>query len=74
MFTLLVFPSQRQDTVLSGAVAHVLSGISPDERLVALGGCFTLESLELLKARRVEVFAQSDHPWTDSGYQEIRQL
>ena len=71
-FTLLVFPAQKQDTVLSGAVAHVLSGAGPDERLVALGGCFTLEALALLKERRAEVFAQSDYPWTDAGFQQIR--
>ena len=74
LFTLLVFPTQWQDTVISGAVAHVLSGIAPHERLIALGGCFTLESLALLKDRRAEIFTQSDYPWTDAGYQEARQL
>jgi hypothetical protein len=71
-FTLLVFPAQRQDIVLSGAVAHVLSRTAPDESLVALGGCFTVEALALLKARRAEVFTQSDFTWTDAGVQAIR--
>jgi hypothetical protein len=67
-FTLLVFPSQRQDTVLSGSVKHILSECAPSERLVAFGGCFTLEAIALLKERSVEVFSQSEFPWTDERW------
>jgi hypothetical protein len=67
-FTLLVFPSQRQDVVLSGSVRHVLSECAQSERLVAFGGCFTLEAIALLKDRSAEVFSQIDFPWTDEGW------
>jgi hypothetical protein len=69
LFTLLVFPSQRQDVVQSGAVSHVLGDVPKDARLVAFGGCFTLEALALLRARNVDIFAQSDFPWTDERWQ-----
>jgi hypothetical protein len=68
LYTLLAFRSQRQDTVLSGAVRHALAGLPPDERLVVFGGCFTLEAIALLKERGAEIFAQSEYPWTDESW------
>lgn len=68
LYTLLVFRSQRQNTILSRAVRHALAGLPPDERLVAFGGCFTLEAITLLRERGAEIFVQSEHPWTDESW------
>jgi len=73
VFTLLVFPTQSKNTIFSGAVNHVLSEVPITERLVAFGGCFTLESLALLRERGAEIFAVSDFPWTDEGFTVIRE-
>jgi hypothetical protein len=73
-FTLLVFPIQRKDVVLSGAVRHVLAGITSAEPIVALAGCFTWEALALLKERNVEAFTQSDESWSDESWQNIRNV
>lgn len=66
-FTLLVFPCQQQDRISSGAVAHVLSRLAPGAKLVAFGGCFTLEAIALLKEQDAEIFTQSDFPWFDAN-------
>jgi hypothetical protein len=73
VFTLLVFPTQSKNTIFSGAVNHVLSEVPVSERLVAFGGCFTLESLTLLRERGAEIFTVSDFPWTDEGFTVIRE-
>lgn len=73
-FTLMVFPNQRTDRVLSGVVKHMLAKIPHSERLVAFGGCFTLESLALLRERGAEIFAVSDYPWSDEGFLHIREV
>ena len=73
LFTLLVFPTQRKNKILSGAVSHALVEVPVTERLVAFGGCFTLESLALLKERGAEIFAADDFPWTDGGFTKIRE-
>lgn len=73
-FTLLVFPCQRTNRILSGSVKHILAKTLPGERLVAVGGCFTLESLALLHEHSAEVFALSDYPWSDEGYLHIRDV
>jgi hypothetical protein len=71
-FTLAVFPSQRGDVVLSGAVKHVLADIPQSEHLVAVAGCFTLEALNLLQARKAEIFMQSEESWSDASWQNMR--
>ena len=71
-FTLAVFPSQRSDVVLSGAVKHILADIAQSEHLVAVAGCFTLEALESLRERNAEIFVQSDESWTDANWQNMR--
>jgi hypothetical protein len=73
VFTLIVFPTQSKKTIFSGAVNHVLSKVSVTERLVVFGGCFTLESLVLLRERGAEIFAVSDFQWTDEGFTVIRE-
>ena len=72
-FTLLVFPCQRQDVILSGAVQRVLSGTNESEGLIAFGGCFTLEAIALLKERKVKIFVQSDFAWTDEQASQIQE-
>lgn len=69
-FTLLVF--SRAEPVLSGAAKHALADLPESDRLVAFGGCLTLEALAHFRERGVEVFARSDFPWTDEEFSHIR--
>jgi hypothetical protein len=71
-FTLLVFSTKGAEPVLSGAVKHALADLPESDRLVAFGGCFTLEALAHFRERGVEVFARSDFPWTDEGFGNTR--
>jgi len=73
-FTLLVFSMEPKNKIVSGVVSHILNEISQDARIVAFGGCFTLESLALLRARGSEIFTLSDFPWTDSRAAEMRAI
>ena len=72
LYTLLVFRSQSHDTVVSGTVRHALASLPRDERLVAFGGCFTLEAIALLREHGAEIFAQSEYPWTDESWSNRR--
>ena len=72
LFTVLVFPSQRKDVISSGAVKHMLADLLKQERLVAFGGCFTSESLALLRERCAEIFVLSDFLWSDESWGDSR--
>ncbi|WP_146240927.1 hypothetical protein [Paenibacillus sambharensis] len=41
------------------------------ENIVAFGGCFTVESVQVLKDRRISYISISDFPWTDENYRQI---
>lgn len=73
-FTLLSFRTQRNDKVLSATVAAVLDEVSPEENLIAFGGCFTLEAISLLKNANAEIFSVSEFPWTDDRHLEIHTI
>ena len=72
-FTLVLFPHDRSDVVLSRVVEKALSQVSIEENPVVAGGCFTLEGLERLRARNAVVLALSDFYWTDDSYLAIRE-
>jgi hypothetical protein len=74
-YTLLLFRSDRRDVVLSRVVAAALASVPSDDRghLVAIGGCFTAEGLELLRARGAIILQLAEFHWTDQSYQAIRE-
>lgn len=55
--TLITFPHNRKDVVKSGLVEKALKKIKENMSgsLVVIGGCFSLESVELLKAKNAEI-------------------
>jgi hypothetical protein len=73
-YTLLLFRNDRRDVVLSRVVRSALAEVvEPVGQLVAVGGCFTAEGLELLQARQGLVLQLSEFLWTDDSYQAIRE-
>lgn len=73
-YTLLLFRNDRNDVVLSRAVGAALADVAGEpEALVAVGGCFTAEGLELLRARQASVLQLSEFHWTDESYRAIRE-
>lgn len=73
-YTLLLFRNDRNDVVLSRAVESALDDVAGEtDPLVVVGGCFTSEGLELLRARRAMVLQLSEYYWTDESYRAIRE-
>jgi hypothetical protein len=74
MATVLLFPHDRRSTVNSAMVANALSKLRAGSRakIVAVGGCFTLEARRLLDAASAAVVPLSEFPWTDESYQAAR--
>ena len=73
-YTLLLFRNDRRDVVLSRVVESALAeAAEPDGRVVAVGGCFTAEGLELLRAREAMVLQLAEFHWTDESYQAVRE-
>ena len=73
-YTLVLFRNDRNDVVLSRAVESAISDIADvAEPVVAVGGCFTAEGLELLRARQATVLQLSEFYWTDESYRAIRE-
>lgn len=73
-YSLLLFRNDRNDVVLSRAVEAALADAASESgTLVAVGGCFTVEGLELLRGRRAVVLQLSEFHWTDESYRTIRE-
>jgi hypothetical protein len=73
-YTLLLFRSDRRDVVLSRVVRSALAEVAePAGQLAAVGGCFTAEGLEQLRARRAIILQLAEFHWTDESYQAIRE-
>ena len=72
LYTMLKFRSAREDVVLSRVVQDALSRIEGNDHLVAIGGSFTMEALDLLQARGAVVLQLSEFCWTDERYLAIR--
>jgi hypothetical protein len=72
--TLIVFPHNRKDVVKSNIVIKALSklGASRTEILVVVGGCFSLESVEILSAENAVFLSLSEFNWTDKSFAEIK--
>jgi len=72
--SLIEFKQQRESVVLSSVVESALGKLGQeDECLVVSGGCFTLDSLDLLRRSGAVILSLSDFPWTDQSYIEISQ-
>ncbi len=70
---LLIFPHDREDVIHSGTVVRALEKLGTTSNAVAaVGGCFTLEALAIMKSRKVEAFSLSDFPWTDERHEAIK--
>jgi hypothetical protein len=73
-YTLLLFRLARNDVVLSRVVQSALAEVADVAGpLVAVGGCFTAEGLELLRARQATVLELSEFHWTDESYRTVRE-
>jgi len=71
-FTVLLFPHDREDVVISSAVRRALqSQHLTDERVIAAAGNFTAEAKSFLDAAGVIVLRLSDYHWTDDSYKDI---
>jgi hypothetical protein len=72
--TIMVFKCGRSDVILSNIVEDALSSeiLVGQKMIIAFGGCFTIESEQLLKSRGISIVALSNFPWTDERYKEIK--
>ena len=68
-YTLVLFGMHRRDMVLSRILDSALAQI-PDlaGQLVAVAGCFSAESLEILRARQAIVLQLAEFHWTDESF------
>ena len=72
-YTLLLFRNDRDDVILSRSVKSALADVANESGpLVAVGGCFTAEGLELLQARQAIILQLAEFFWTDESYLAIR--
>jgi hypothetical protein len=55
--------------VVESALAEVADSAEP---LVAVGGCFTVEGLEMLRERHAVTLQLSEFHWTDDSFKTIR--
>ena len=73
LVTILLFPHNRRDVVISRHVSKALAKVSDSsEKLVAVGANFTDESINLLINRNVEVISLGDFYWTDKSYEQAK--
>ena len=72
--TLITFPHDRRDVVKSSLVVKALKKLNPDTggNLVALGGCFSLESVELLQNVNALLLCLSEFNWSDERHTAIK--
>ena len=73
-YALVLFRTAREDIILSNVVESALGDVDElDGTIVAVGGGFTFEGLELLRARKCIILALSDFYWTDASYRAVRE-
>ncbi len=73
-YTLLLFRTDRNDVVLSRTVESAMADVADvAEPVIAVGGCFTTEGLELLRERGAMILQLSEYYWTDESYRAIRE-
>jgi len=72
--TLITFPHDKNNVVKSSLVCKVLSNIDQAKitSLVVVGGCFSLESVELLNQSNAYVLNLSEFDWSDARHSEVR--
>jgi sulfur carrier protein ThiS len=76
--TVLIFKSQRDEkrsgVVMSRTVKQALKRLelADQQKIVAVGADFTLESRVLLEERSVEVVSRVFFGWTDESYLSIK--
>lgn len=69
---LLVFPYDCKAVICSKDILKISDKLaSAENKMVGIGGCFTIEALNLLKNYNVEIFALSDFPLTDRSHQAL---
>jgi hypothetical protein len=70
--TLITFPHDRKDVVKSSLVEKALKklGDLSDSSLVVVGGCFSVEAVEILNLKNAVFLSLSEYQWTDSRYNE----
>jgi hypothetical protein len=66
--TLITFPHDNRDVVRSGLVGKALKclGTLTDPQLVVLGGCFSIEAINILHAKKAIFLSLSDRYRTDT--------
>jgi hypothetical protein len=71
---LITFPHNRKDVVKSSLVAKALKKLDDFsfETLVVVGGCFSVEAVELLKPYETIFLSLSEFPWTDARHTAIK--
>jgi len=72
--TLITFPHNRKDVVKSGLVEKALKKLKENMpgSLVVVGGCFSLESVGLLKAKNAVFLNLSEFAWSDERHTAIK--
>ena len=71
---MLLFRCSREDVVLSRVVKSALTKLAEGsgEKIVAVAGCFTADSVQLLQQRGAVVLQLCEFHWTDESYDSIR--
>lgn len=73
IYDIAIFPNDK--VILSGNAQKVVSklGKNNDNRMLALGYCFTKETRLLFKENNIEIIELHEFHWTDESYTNIRQ-
>jgi len=70
---LLIFSIDRNHVVLSALARKAVAALadSAESQRLAVGGCFTLDALAVLKDAGFTTIAIDGFPWTDESYKRI---
>ena len=70
-YTVVVFKHDREDVVTSALVRRALARVGAEPALVAVGGNFTREAIELLEARNASIARLGEFFWTHESYNTL---
>jgi len=70
-YTVVLFAHDRRDVVTSAPVRRALAAIPADEQLLAVGGNFTADAIDLLNSRDAAIARLGEFYWTDESYNSL---
>jgi uncharacterized protein len=72
-YTVMLFDLDKSHVTISATVSKAIERIAEmGQSVLAIGGNFTYEAVNLLKENRVEILSLGDFGWSDASYNAIK--